>query len=101
MIIAHSNKYCLSLLANPTLSTAMSEKEKEAQVSENETKGENFFFKHERTKVCQKGGATEILEGVSKISRLTYCHFTTISRLEMVVKRRLVSLLTFETPSTY
>ena len=27
----------------------MSEKEKEAQVSENETKGENFFFKHECT----------------------------------------------------
>ena len=62
MIIAHSNKYCLSLLANPTLSTAMSEKEKEAQVSENETKGENFFFKHECTTVCQKGGATEILD---------------------------------------
>ena len=40
----------------------MSEKEKEAQVSENETKGENFFFKHECTTVCQKGGATEILD---------------------------------------
>ena len=53
MIISHSNKYCLSLLANPTLRTAMSEKEKEAQVSENETKGENFFFKHERTFIQQ------------------------------------------------
>ena len=39
----------------------MSEKEKEAQVSENETKGENFFFKHKCTTVCQKAGATEIL----------------------------------------
>ena len=55
MIISHSNKYCLSLLANPTLRTAMSEKEKETQVSENETKGENFFFKHECTFIQRDG----------------------------------------------
>ena len=56
MIISHSNKYFLSLLANRTLRTAMSEKEKEAQVSENETKGENFFFKHECTFIQQFAG---------------------------------------------
>ena len=43
----------------------MSEKEKETQLVENETKGENFFFKHEctyfHTTVCQKDSATEIL----------------------------------------
>ena len=34
----------------------MSEKEKEAQVSENETKGENFFFKHKCTVILQSAG---------------------------------------------
>ena len=49
----------------------MSEKEKEAQVSENETKGENFFFKHECTTVCQEAGATEILHSLFNSLHIT------------------------------